>query len=44
MAKKTVAIVQNRGSKGFAKVVKMIKSPKTGAYIFKEAIVPKEKV
>lgn len=44
MAKKVVATVQNREAKGFAKVIKMTKSPKTGAYTFQEDIVPKDKV
>ncbi|RMG76576.1 MAG: DUF4295 domain-containing protein [Bacteroidetes bacterium] len=43
MAKKTVATLQ-KGSKDFTKVIKMVKSPKTGAYIFKEEIVPNDKV
>ena len=36
MAKKTVATLQ--------KVIKMVKSPKTGAYIFDEQMVPNEAV
>jgi hypothetical protein len=43
MAKKTVASLQ-KGSKDFTKVIKMVKSPKTGAYIFKEEVVPNDKV
>lgn len=31
-------------SKNFTKVVKTVRSPKTGAYAFKEAIVHKDKV
>ncbi len=31
-------------SKNWTKVIKSIRSPKTGAYTFKEAIVHKEKV
>lgn len=42
MAKKVVATVQKGSSKNFTKVIKMVKSPKTGAYIFKEAIVPSD--
>jgi hypothetical protein len=38
MAKKTVATLQT-GSKKFTKVIKMKKSPKTGAYIFEERIL-----
>lgn len=44
MAKKTVATLSKGGSKDFTKVIKMIKSPKTGAYAFKEEVVPKDKV
>lgn len=43
MAKKVVASLQTAG-KSFAKVIKMDKSSKTGAYIFKEDIIPDEKV
>ena len=43
MAKKTVASLQSQG-KDFAKVIKMVKSPKTGAYTFKEEIVPTDQV
>ncbi|HFX17957.1 MAG TPA: DUF4295 domain-containing protein [Flavobacteriales bacterium] len=41
MAKKTVATLQG-GSKKFTKVIRMKKSPKTGAYIFEEKIVNAE--
>ena len=44
MAKKTVATLQKGAGKGFAKVIKMIKSPKTGAYTFKEEVVPNDDV
>ena len=41
MAKKVVATLKKEdSSKGLTKIIKMVKSPKTGAYIFKEAIVP----
>jgi hypothetical protein len=43
MAKKTVASLQKAG-KNLTKVIKMVKSDKTGAYAFKESIVTKEKV
>ena len=46
MAKKTVASL-HEGSKerrAYTKVIKMVKSPKTGAYIFDEQMVPNEKV
>lgn len=38
MAKKTVATLQKAG-KNFTKVIRMVKSEKTGAYIFREEIV-----
>ncbi len=38
MAKKTVATLQT-GSKKFTKVIRMKKSPKTGAYVFEEKIL-----
>ena len=47
MAKKAVAGYREKASKegrGFAKVIKMVKSPKTGAYTFKEEMVPNELV
>lgn len=43
MAKKTVATLQT-GGKTLTKVIKMVKSPKTGAYTFKEEVVPNEHV
>ncbi|MBO7254859.1 MAG: DUF4295 domain-containing protein [Paludibacteraceae bacterium] len=44
MAKKVVATLQKGEGRGYAKVIKMIKSPKTGAYIFKEEMVLNEDV
>jgi hypothetical protein len=45
MAKKAVASMQTKGEgRAFSKVIKMVKSPKTGAYIFQEEIVPNEKL
>jgi len=44
MAKKVVATLKKEGGKGFAKVVRAVKSPVTGAYTFKEEIVPIEMV
>ena len=44
MAKKTVASLQKAESKNLTKVIKMIKSPKTGSYFFKEEVVNNEKV
>jgi hypothetical protein len=42
--KKTVATLQKGAGKGFAKVIKVGKSPKTGAYIFKEEVIPNDEV
>ncbi len=44
MAKKVVASLQKAEGKAFTKVIKMVKSPKTGAYTFKEAIVHNDRV
>jgi hypothetical protein len=44
MAKKVVATLKTGAGKSFTKVIKMVKSPKTGAYIFKEEIVQNENV
>lgn len=44
MAKKTVAGGGKGSGKSYTKVIKMVKSPKTGAYMFKEQIVAKEDV
>jgi len=38
MAKKSVASLQT-GSKRLTKAIKMVKSPKTGAYMFVESIM-----
>ena len=43
MAKKVVATLKKEGSnRNFVKVIKMVKSAKTGAYEFKEEITPAE--
>jgi hypothetical protein len=39
MAKKVVATLKTGKGKDFTKVIKMVKSPKTGAYNFREEIV-----
>jgi hypothetical protein len=44
MAKKVVASLQKGGGKEHSKVIKMVKSEKTGAYSFKEEIVHNDKV
>lgn len=43
MAKKAVASLQT-GSKRLSKAIKMVKSPKTGAYVFVESIMSPESV
>ncbi|MDR1632039.1 MAG: DUF4295 domain-containing protein [Dysgonamonadaceae bacterium] len=45
MAKKTVAGYREKSEgRSYSKVIKMVKSPKTGAYVFKEEMVPNEVV
>jgi hypothetical protein len=44
MAKKTIATLKTTTGKDFAKVIRMVKSPKTGAYTFKEEIVPNDQL
>jgi hypothetical protein len=44
MAKKVVATLQKGEGKSYSKVIKMVKSPKTGAYIFKEDMIPNDAV
>ena len=46
MAKKTVATLQEgkKHGRSYSKVIRMVKSPKTGAYIFDEQMVPNEDV
>jgi len=39
MAKKVVATLQTGVGRNFTKCIKMVKSEKTGAYIFKEEVV-----
>ena len=41
MAKKVVASLQKRGAKDITKAIKMVKSQKSGSYIFREDIVNK---
>ena len=43
MAKKAVATLQTGNKEKFVKVVRMVKSPKTGAYMFSEEILPQSK-
>ncbi len=42
MAKKVVASLKKVDGKSFAKIIKVVKSEKTGAYTFREEIVPAE--
>ena len=44
MAKKVVATLKSGDSASFTKVIKMVKSEKTGAYSFEEKIVNKEHI
>jgi len=44
MAKKVVATLKKSTGKDFAKVIRMERSAKTGAYMFKETIVPTDHV
>ncbi len=44
MAKKTVASIQKGEGRTYSKVIKMEKSPKTGAYVFVEQMVPNDAV
>lgn len=44
MAKKVVATLKTGTGKNFAKVIKAVRSPKTGAYTFKEEMVPVDSV
>ena len=44
MAKKAVATLQKGAGKGYAKVIRMVKSEKTGAFSFKEEVIPNDDV
>lgn len=44
MAKKSVASLQKGGGKGHTKVIKMVKSSKTGSYSFQEDVIPNDMV
>ena len=44
MAKKVVATLQKGEGRTYSKVIKMVKSPKTGAYTFKEEMVQSSEV
>jgi hypothetical protein len=44
MAKKVVATLKKTDGKNYAKVIRAVRSEKTGAYTFREEIVPAETV
>ncbi|MBK6963597.1 MAG: DUF4295 domain-containing protein [Bacteroidales bacterium] len=44
MAKKVVATLRTSSGKDYAKVIRMVRSEKTGAYTFKENIVANDLV
>jgi hypothetical protein len=44
MAKKVVATLKTGTGKDWAKVYRAVKSPKTGAYTFREEMMPSEMV
>lgn len=44
MAKKVVATLQKGEGKNYTKVIKSVKSEITGAYTFKESIVPNDQL
>ncbi|HAJ99566.1 MAG TPA: DUF4295 domain-containing protein [Bacteroidales bacterium] len=44
MAKKVVATLKTDSGKGYAKIIRMVKTAKTGAYTFSEEIIASEKV
>ncbi len=44
MAKKAISKLQTGGGKNHTRVIKMVRSEKTGGYIFKEEMVLNEQV
>ncbi|MDE6183259.1 MAG: DUF4295 domain-containing protein [Rikenellaceae bacterium] len=44
MAKKVVATLKTGAGKSRTKCIKMVKSEKTGAYVFKSEVVPNEEI
>ncbi len=44
MAKKAISTLRTGAGKTLTKCIKMVKSEKTGAYMFKEVIVPNEQI
>ena len=44
MAKKVVATLKTATGKSYAKVIRMVRSPKTNAYTFEETGLPSDQV
>ena len=44
MAKKVVATLKTATGKSDAKVIRMVRSPKTNAYTFEETVLPSDQV
>jgi hypothetical protein len=44
MAKKVIATIQTGKGRHYAKVIRMVKSPKSGAYTFKEEMVHNDNI
>lgn len=44
MAKKVVATLKKEGGVAYIKAIRTIRSPKTGAYTFREEIMPEDQV
>lgn len=44
MAKKVVATLKTGTGRDWAKVIKAVRSPKSGAYTFREEIIPTDSV
>ena len=44
MAKKAVATFKTGEGRTYSKVIRMVKSPKTGAYVFQEEMIPNDSV
>lgn len=44
MAKKTVASLQKGEGRTYSKIIKVVKSAKTGAYTFQEQMIPNDLV
>lgn len=44
MAKKVVATLKKEGGVNLTKAIRVVRSPKNGAYTFEERILPKEMV